>query len=356
MSSSRRSFDVDDAARELGAGDPTGIVSRDGLEVGELGRVAAARRLRAAPRPGPVVSLDAFMIRHRSTLRARAHRARAPSYRRFVGRLKTALRRRRWSRIRCRVDDPGRRRSSSGSCTTATASTRRSRPPDARGRRPAPRRRRRRPAARDRRRLQAHGRLRSPPPTCRRCATPAESPPSTASSTSCSRSGSRRVTRGQTTRRPRAREGRAAAVTPSADRPPTDRGPLEESPSITGRRPSPARPSALDDVAFHAVDRAAEALEVARSPGRARRAAPESSRITQPECASTLARRMFGHDVELLDHLVDHRPVDELLGERHEQPDRVGRVIGIALRREPDACDASAGSSTRPVKNGPNSA
>ena len=57
-----------------------------------------------------------------------------------------------------------------------------------------------------------------------------------------------------------------------------------------------------------------------------------------------------GHDVEVLHDLVDHRPVDQLLRERHEQAQ--ARHAGTSPTRR----SASAGSSSSPVKNGPNSA
>src|SRR5207248_11458685 len=108
-------------------------------------------------------------------------------------------------------------------------------------------------------------------------------------------------------------------------------------------------PSALEDVALHSVHGAAESLEVGDGPVELRLLTVHFE--DQPTGVPLhVGAPDVGDDVELLDDLVDERAVDELLGERHEEAEAAHRP-GIPVRSS-----ASAGSRSRPVTNGPNSA
>src|ERR687897_763721 len=107
--------------------------------------------------------------------------------------------------------------------------------------------------------------------------------------------------------------------------------------------------SALEDVALHSVHGATETLEVRDRP-------VELGLLSvhledQPTGVPLhVGAPDVRDDVVCLDDLVDERPVHELLGERDEQSETAHRS-GI-----PTCSSASAGSRSRPVTNGPNSA
>src|SRR5207248_10544972 len=108
-------------------------------------------------------------------------------------------------------------------------------------------------------------------------------------------------------------------------------------------------PSALEDVALHAVHGAAESLEVGDGPVELRLITVHFE-DQPPRVPLHVGAPDVGDDVELLDDLVDEWAVDELLRERHEESEAAHRS-GI-----PIPCSASAGSRSRPITNGPNSA
>src|SRR5215207_7492023 len=103
--------------------------------------------------------------------------------------------------------------------------------------------------------------------------------------------------------------------------------------------------SALEDVALHPVHGATEPLEVPDGP-------VELGLLSvhledqPPGVPLHVGAPDVRNDVELLDDLVDERPVHELLGKRHEQSEAAHRS-GIPTR-----ANASAGSSSRPETNG----
>src|SRR6266496_1633538 len=108
-------------------------------------------------------------------------------------------------------------------------------------------------------------------------------------------------------------------------------------------------PSTLEDVALHAVHGAAESLEVRDGPVELRLRAIHFE--DQPAGVPLyVGAPDVGDDVELLDDLVDEGAVDELFRERDEEAEAAHRS-GIPIRSS-----ASAGSRSRPVTNGPNSA
>src|SRR3982751_1704966 len=107
--------------------------------------------------------------------------------------------------------------------------------------------------------------------------------------------------------------------------------------------------SALEDVALHPVHGAAEPLEVRHGPVGLR--LPPVHFDDQPSGVPLyVGAPDVGDDIELLDDLEDERAVDELLREGHEEAEATHRS-GTPVRS-----NASAGSRSRPVTNGPNSA
>src|SRR5215208_2524036 len=107
--------------------------------------------------------------------------------------------------------------------------------------------------------------------------------------------------------------------------------------------------SALEDVALHPVHGAAESLEVRDGPVELRLLSVHLE-DQPPGVPLHIGAPDVGDDVVFLDDLVDEGAVHELLGERDEESEAAHRS-GIPTRSSP-----SAGSSSRPVTNGPNSA
>src|SRR5262245_45520485 len=113
--------------------------------------------------------------------------------------------------------------------------------------------------------------------------------------------------------------------------------------------------SACDDVAFHAVDRATERLEV-RDRVVADVVRPDDLEDDPSRRVLDVRASDVGDDVEALHDLVDQWAVDKGLGKGHEEAKSVVVAHRAPSVRRPTRAHASEAGSTKPVMNGPKSA